>query len=338
MSSVSVFIPCYKYAHYLRGCVESALKQDGVDVRVLILDDCSPDDTPAVARQLMAEDSRVEYHRNASNRGHVETYNVGIQWCTGDYCLLLSADDMLTPGALARAARVMDAHPDVCLTYGAEIKTAEPRFDLAPQPECWDFRIVGGDAFWGMSSQFAMNIVPTPTAVVRTSVQQRVGGYRKDLPHSGDLEMWLRLAGQGSVGIIDVPQGFYRCHGQNMSIAYAGLRDLRQRKDAFDAAAAVCADGVPDLRRYMEHVNRLLAEEAFWAGNRAFEAGARTEVRECLAYALELCPELRRWRPWRRLRIKRMLGSRAWGVVRHLRDGGRGERSSGRGVAVAATR
>src|SRR5437868_6552354 len=113
MASVSVFVPCYKYAHYLRACVTSILTQPDVDVRVLILDDCSPDNTPEVARQLVREDSRVEYRRHPTNRGHIETYNEGIEWTSGDYCLLLSADDMLAPGALARAARVMDDHPEV---------------------------------------------------------------------------------------------------------------------------------------------------------------------------------------------------------------------------------
>ena len=41
----------------------------------------------------------------------------------------------------------------------------------------------------------------TPSAIVRTSAQHRVGGYRPELPHSGDLEMWLRLAAVGSVAI-----------------------------------------------------------------------------------------------------------------------------------------
>lgn len=334
MSSVSVYIPCYKYAHYLRGCVESALKQDGVDVRVLIMDDCSPDETPEVARQLVAEDPRVAYHRNAVNRGHIETYNVGIDWCDGDYCLLLSADDMLTPGALARASRIMDAHPEVCLAYGQEIKTANPRFDSAPVPPSYDWRVVSGNEFWEMSSRRALNIVPTPTAVLRTSAQKRIGGYRKDLPHSGDLYMWLRLAGEGSVGIIDVPQGFYRTHGQNMSTGYVGLRDLRQRKAAFDVAASACASNVPDLRQFMGRVDRFLAEESFWVGSRLFEAGSVAESQECLDYALELCPGLRSWGAWRRLRIKQMLGPQLWGAFRPLRDWARrGKRASVRGVA-----
>src|SRR4051794_40019596 len=100
MSQVDVVIPCYKYAHFLPGCVGSVLAQDGVDVRVLVIDDCSPDDTAEVAAGLRAADPRVEFRRHAVNRGHIATYNEGLlEWAAGDYVLLLSADDMLTPGA-----------------------------------------------------------------------------------------------------------------------------------------------------------------------------------------------------------------------------------------------
>src|SRR5205823_3987651 len=117
---VDVVVPCYKYGHFLRQCVESVLSQEGVDVRVLIIDDCSPDNTPDVAAQLVREDPRVEYRRHTVNQGHIATYNEGLlDWVNGDYCLLLSADDWLTPGALARAARVFSAHPDVVLVCGA---------------------------------------------------------------------------------------------------------------------------------------------------------------------------------------------------------------------------
>jgi GT2 family glycosyltransferase len=334
MSSVSVFIPCYKYAHYLRGCVESVLRQDGVDVRVLILDDCSPDDTPEVARQLMADDPRVEYHRNATNRGHVETYNVGLEWACGDYCLLLSADDMVTPGALGRAGRVMDEHPEVSLTYGGEIRTADVRFDSVPTPGKWGWRVLTGKEFWGTSCRRGTNIVPTPTAVVRTSVHKKVGGYNKDLPHSGDLEMWLRLAAHGSVGVIDVPQGFYRVHGQNMSTGYLGLRDIRQRKVAFDSAARIAlAAGMSEAPALIREVDRLLAEQAFWAGSQLFEEGDLARSREYLDAALELCPELRRWGCWRRLRLKQLLGPGVWGAFRPLRDWVRGKRQTVQSVA-----
>ena len=61
MSRVDVIVPCYRYAHFLRECVESILSQPLTDVRVLIIDDASPDHTPEVAAELATRDKRVEY-------------------------------------------------------------------------------------------------------------------------------------------------------------------------------------------------------------------------------------------------------------------------------------
>jgi glycosyltransferase involved in cell wall biosynthesis len=119
MSSVSVIIPCYRYAQFFPECVASVLAQRDVDLRVLILDDASPDETPAVAAALAATDSRIEYRRHAANQGHIATYNDGLAWASGDYTAMVSADDLLTPGALARAARLLDAHPEVGFVYGS---------------------------------------------------------------------------------------------------------------------------------------------------------------------------------------------------------------------------
>src|SRR5437867_2134071 len=126
MSRVDVIIPCYKYGHFLSECVKSVLAQEKVEVRALILDDASPDDTEEVAARLASEDSRVVYRRHRTNQGHIATYNEGLDWASGDYLLLLSADDLLTPGALARAASIMDRHPEVGFTFGRAITTPDP--------------------------------------------------------------------------------------------------------------------------------------------------------------------------------------------------------------------
>ena len=88
MARVDVIVPCYNYGHFLEGCVESALRQEGVDVRVLIIDDASPDDTEVVGRRLAERDPRVTYRRHAVNQGHIATYNEGLlEWADGDYAL-----------------------------------------------------------------------------------------------------------------------------------------------------------------------------------------------------------------------------------------------------------
>src|SRR5215472_24892 len=121
MVRVDVIVPCYNYGDLLEACVTSVLSQQEVEVRVLIMDDASTDTTPEVGRCLAAREPRVEYRRHDVNHGHIATYNEALDNVTGDYCMILSADDMLTPGALMRATHLMDAHPEVGLTYGRDI-------------------------------------------------------------------------------------------------------------------------------------------------------------------------------------------------------------------------
>jgi len=79
MSSVSVVIPCYRYGHFLEQAVRSVLDdQPGVDVRVLIIDDASPDDSAEVAQKIAARDPRVEVRVHAANKGNIATFNEGL--------------------------------------------------------------------------------------------------------------------------------------------------------------------------------------------------------------------------------------------------------------------
>ena len=116
MISVDVIVPCYRYGHFLRECVESVLKQVGPGLRVLVIDDASPDRTAEVAAGLAQEDSRITFRRHSTNVGHIATYNEGIEWATSKYMLILSADDYLIPGGLSRTVNLMEEHPNVGFT------------------------------------------------------------------------------------------------------------------------------------------------------------------------------------------------------------------------------
>jgi glycosyltransferase involved in cell wall biosynthesis len=328
MSLVSVIIPCYKYGHFLRGCVESALSQEGVEVRALIIDDASPDDSAHVAATLTGQDRRVEFRRHEVNWGHIATYNEGLDWAGGDYTLLLSADDLLAPGALLRAARFMDAHPEVGLTYGGQI-----HFEKEP-PET-DTRLPGEDAgrvlrgpeFVAWCCSLGSNPVATPTAVVRTSLQKKLGGYRTDLPHTADMELWLRFAVHGDVGVIDAVQAYKRRHARNMQHQFlgTGVEDLRQRQAAFQTLFREFGHLLADAGRLRQQAQRALAEEAFWAASKVFDRGNKAACRELLRLAVSLDPEVPRRPEWGRLRWKRCLGPRVWGVLRPLVDRLRGK-------------
>src|ERR1700731_4758817 len=156
LGRIDVFIPCYNYARFLDQCVNSVLGQAGVDVRVLVIDDASPDNTPEIAAALAREDPRVAVVRHATNKGHINTYNEGIEWASADYLLLLSADDYLLPGALSRAADLMDAHPEVGFTFGNAIELSDsgketPIKNLIEGTNDSDKRILEGREFIELS-------------------------------------------------------------------------------------------------------------------------------------------------------------------------------------------
>ena len=312
MSRVDVVVPCYKYAHFLRECVTSVLTQQGVDVRVLIIDDCSPDHTPEVGQQLAVEDSRVEYRRHAVNRGHIATYNEGLmEWASGDCCLLLSADDFLLPGALERATRVMDANPTVSVCYGQVIRSNRSHTASDTAASTGNSRIIPGREYIQAVCEAGENKIETPTAVVRTRIQHQVGGYDPALPHAGDMEMWLRVAAHGDVAVIDAHQAVYRIHGNNMSDHYyAGVGDIRQRRAVFDAFFNRCRDQIDGWQQLRQHAMRATAMSAFWSASRCFDMGDSATSKALLGAAIEIWPPIRQTREWRRFAIRRVLGVR----------------------------
>jgi glycosyltransferase involved in cell wall biosynthesis len=326
MASCDVIVPCYNYGRFLQACVDSVLGQPDCDVRVLVLDDHSSDDSLAVARRIAARDSRMTVVHHAVNRGHIATYNEGIDWVSAKYMLLLSADDLLAPGALARALRLMEADSNIGFVYGRALKfshesdaVVQPSAPGEPRSSVWK-----GVDFIKAICATPICPVPTATAVVRTSIQKRIGGYRPELPHAGDLEMWLRFAANGDVGMIDAVQAFTRVHGDNMRFAYLANRmigDYRQRYGAFrlffasESAAAPGIDNLPTL------AYRRLAEEILWDAANAFEDGCGEQVDTLAGLAREVYPAIVRCSQWWKLSLKRLIGVNAW-----------------RGVAPAITR
>src|SRR4051794_3311396 len=108
MAKVDVVIPCYNYGHFLGECVRSVLAQEGVEVRALVIDDASIDNTAAVAHALSVLDSRVQVISLPKNVGMIAAVNHGIGELIGDYFVKLDADDLLPPGSLKRSVALFE--------------------------------------------------------------------------------------------------------------------------------------------------------------------------------------------------------------------------------------
>jgi glycosyltransferase involved in cell wall biosynthesis len=315
MTSVSVIIPCYKYGHFLEEATASVLDdQEGVDVRVLIIDDASPDDSADMARKIAAREPRVEVVVHSANRGNIATFNEGLlEWADGDYCALMSADDRLTPGALRRARDLLDTHPDVGFVYGRALWCMPG----APEPKART-KVRGWSVWpgqWWVEHRFrdAENPITSPEVVVRTSVQKRVCGYDARLTHGADLEMWMRLAANADVAFIrGADQAYYRLHEQNMRKSFSSVMDLRERRLGFETVLDRCGERLPDAQRMSGNVHRALAREAVWAAGRVYDRGGtqQASVDELMAFATDCWPEASKLPLYRTLESRKPIGPR----------------------------
>jgi Glycosyl transferase family 2 len=312
LPSVSVVIPCYRYGRFLPQCVNSVLEQGGVDVRVLVIDDASPDDSAQVAARLAAADERVEVRVHEVNRGHIATYNEGLlEWADGDYSVLVSADDVLAEGALARATAVLEAHPDVGFVYGHSVYWNDGESLPVPRTEPTGTTFWSGHEWLRIMCGLGHTVVSSPEVVVRTAVQQRIGGYLPHLPHSGDVEMWMRFAAHADVAFIKgVDQAYYRIHGSQMTTERVPIVDLRQRKAAYDALFDAHAGRIPGAERLRRRADRKLAKEALWRACRAYERRRmdETPVDELAAFAEQTYPDAARLPEYWGLRWRRKIG------------------------------
>lgn len=321
MPSVSVVIPCYNYGRYLEQAVASVLDyQPGLDVRVLVIDDASPDGSGATAQAIAAREHRAEAVVHTSNKGHIATYNEGLLgWADGDYSVLLSADDLLTPGALRRAVDLLEAHPSVGFAYGYAQAFRDDARPPTPRTTPHGWSIWPGSSWIERRCRLGRSGIFSPEVVVRTSLQQAVGGYNPQLPHHADTEMWMRLAARADVGYLrGVDQALYRKHPQNMSLTYDPLAQLHQARVAFETILEQNHTDLVDASRLTSLVHRKLAWEALFVAARGYDGAKFSEaaVDELVAFALECWPQSRTMPVYRALRLRRSMGP---GVMSRLR-------------------
>jgi glycosyltransferase involved in cell wall biosynthesis len=299
--SVSVIIPCYNYGHYLPACLESVLSQHGVRLEVHIIDDASSDGSAQIARRFAAEDSRVRATCHTTNQGHIATFNEGMTLASGDYTVLLSADDLLTEGSLARATSLMEQHPSVGMTYGFAVEFSDGSLPRA-RTVATNWIIWQGHSWISHICKIGRNITLSPELVFRTEILRKVGYFRPDLPHSGDLEICMRVATVSDIGYVaGADQAYYRTHVDNMHHSFDRLADLSERLHTFDVLFDERSAFLPKSAALREVAHRALAREALGHAISAYARRATEQepVDGYADFALRTWPEVKRLGAWK---------------------------------------
>jgi glycosyltransferase involved in cell wall biosynthesis len=308
-TKVSVVIPCYNYGRYLRVAVESVLAQPGVDIEIIIVDDCSTDDSRDVAERLVVAHPEVRLVVNTQNSGHVRSFNTGWAASSGEFVVKLDADDLLAPGALSRATALFEEHPSVGLVYGhpQHFSSAVPPIARLHEVQ---WMVWAGREWLEERCRLGVSAITNPEMVLRSSILRELGPMNPEVPYAPDMEISLRAATVSDVGYIrGADQALHREHSASMSETdgSGALLDLRARATAFRTALRESrAQGSSSLE---QTARRALAEDAVRFATAAADRGrARGEIDDLLAFARTVCPACAAWRSVRRLEHDRADG------------------------------
>lgn len=201
-------IPVHNCADYLAQALPEVVAQlaDRDDTEIIVVDDASSDGPDRVVDRLGR--GRVVYRPNPGHLGAIGTFNRCLDLASGEFVHLLHGDDMVLPGFYAAMEQAL-LEPS---SGAATCRVRDVDADNKPLYTTRSYR--KGTGVWAnaFAAMVLSNRVRAPGIVVRRSAYEQVGGYRTDLPHAADWDMWTRLAAYGPIVFVDEVLACYRRH------------------------------------------------------------------------------------------------------------------------------
>lgn len=212
---VSIVMPSYNREDLLGQAIESCLNQTYDNFELIIVDDCSKDNSLKVARDYAAKDSRIKIIANKQNKKLPSTLNVGFKEARGKYLTWSSDDNLYHEDAIQRMVDILDKNKDIGLVY-ADYTHIDEEGNIGSriyqeEPEYLPIRDCVGACF-----------------MYRADVAAYVGSYNEDMFLIEDYEYWLRMGLKTEFYHISESLYFYRTH--KGSLTQTRREDIRQAK------------------------------------------------------------------------------------------------------------
>jgi hypothetical protein len=226
-ADISVIISLYNYGRFVRSAIESALASEGVATEVIVIDDRSTDDGPAVVRSVMDErpDAAILFLEQHVNTGVQRARNLAFERARAPLAFVLDADNLVYARGLAKLREGLLRDPDAAFAYGIIERFSEAGSLGLMGLEGWDER------------RLARSHYIDAMALVRVDAWREVGGYVTDPSLElgwEDYDLWLNFASHGYRGVhVREIVGRYRVHGvSSLAITTLDVDDLRGRLQA----------------------------------------------------------------------------------------------------------
>ena len=206
---ISVVMPVWNGAKYLRKAVQSILNQSFSDFEFLILEDGSTDETPRILEQFAKHDSRIRVI-HLSHEGIVKALNCGVAESKGEWIARMDCDDIARPERLEKQMRVLQGTPEAVLCHTAIQQIGESHYMTKGQ---WFPR---SRAMVAARLCYQCPIVH-PTVIFAKAAFLRAGGYRMEERHAEDYGLWGRMFTEGQFVGLNEPLLEFRVHGGSIS-------------------------------------------------------------------------------------------------------------------------
>lgn len=294
---VSVIIPTYNYARFVRRAVDSVLAQTYRDVECVVIDDGSTDETPDVLSRYGA---RIRVIRK-EKQGPAIARNRGISAARGVYVAFLDSDDHWRPDKLAKQVAVLDANPALgavgCaneIIDGAGNHVSDTVFPSPAEPVdlVGQLRGVAVRRLWVGSS--------CSGALIPKRVLEQVGMFDESLTAAEDWDLWLKIAAR--YPIRNIPDILVSISTHGTGFARNADKVERNQWKVYEAAVARWPDVFdPRTRRQIRAL--ILADSgAEHVGGKAYGTALRRYVKSLVAWPLHT----RRWFVTARLVLKQV--------------------------------
>ena len=287
MPKVSVCIPTYNTARYLPEAIESVLAQDFSDFELVICDNASTDQTPAICHRYT--DPRVRYVRFDELVNQAGNFNRCLQEVKGEFFTLLHSDDFFLPGFLTDRVRRLNQHPETGFVFGA-VKVVDSDGVVTDTTGKWpDDRSFGVGEL--VEPLMFGCIVSPPSVMVRKSCAASVDVFRTDLTWGHDWEWTIRLAEAGAALYVSEPLAAYRVHDSSgtAEVLNAAKNGDQERRILKEALARMPSNRARRLRR---SAFKALALRHMYFAESALLEGRRGVTRNNLWYAALADPSM----------------------------------------------
>ena len=228
---VSIIIPVYNVGGYIEATVDSFLKEDFKDFEIIMIDDCSTDDSYKIMKKMGKKDSRIKVLRNAKNLGKNNTVNRALDLVRGEYVCLFDSDDLNQVGRIGKQVEFLNKNKHVDLVYGDIVKFYSGEKDETFR-KAVKFHGVK-EALMKMKEASKMDLskvedacrilhptdyIPASSTMFRREIIDR--GLRMDteLRNSEDYDFWFQIIGHGyTIKKMNIITYKYRLHENQKS-------------------------------------------------------------------------------------------------------------------------